>query len=233
MLDHERQHLQARDPILLQAAALVVVLMPWNVVAWWLVRRLRLAVELDCDARVLAAGSDLRAYGNLLLDVCARRVRSGVVLSPALFERTSSLTRRIMAMQPARSRFARVRFTLGAAAALAIVVLACDMPSPEVVAPDGKNQATKRLYGEIQTVVGAGPDAKGLVSAYFPTVARGEGGPVILFVVRSATGQIVLTESQPASELSAQILAAVVDEHELTSNGNELRFRLRKKRVGS
>ena len=35
------------------------------------------------------------------------------------------------------------------------------------------------------------------------------------------------------SELSAQILAAVVDEHELTSNGNEMRFRLRKKRVGS
>jgi hypothetical protein len=35
------------------------------------------------------------------------------------------------------------------------------------------------------------------------------------------------------SELSAQILAAVVDEHELTSEGDELRFRLRKKRIGS
>ena len=35
------------------------------------------------------------------------------------------------------------------------------------------------------------------------------------------------------SELSAQILAAVVDEHELTSDGDELRFRLRKKRNGS
>jgi anti-sigma regulatory factor (Ser/Thr protein kinase) len=35
------------------------------------------------------------------------------------------------------------------------------------------------------------------------------------------------------SELSAQILAAVVDEHELTSDGDELRFRLRKKRIGS
>ena len=202
MLDHERQHLHARDPILLHAAALMVALMPWNVAAWWLVRRLRLAVELDCDARVLAAGRDLRAYGTLLLDVCARRVRSGVVLSPALFERTSSLTRRIMAMQPVRPRFARVRFTLGAAAALAIVVLACDMPSPEVVAPDGKNQATRRLYGEIQTLVGPQLDARGLVSTYFPTVARGEGGPAVLFVVRTATGKIVLTESQPATELS-------------------------------
>ena len=38
--------------------------------------------------------------------------------------------------------------------------------------------------------------------------------------------------SQPVpSELSAQILAAVVDEHELTREGEELRFRLRKQRV--
>jgi hypothetical protein len=35
------------------------------------------------------------------------------------------------------------------------------------------------------------------------------------------------------SELSAQILAAVVDEHELSSDGNVLRFRLRKKRMAS
>lgn len=34
------------------------------------------------------------------------------------------------------------------------------------------------------------------------------------------------------SELSAQILAAVVDEHELSREGDELRFRLRKRRVG-
>jgi anti-sigma regulatory factor (Ser/Thr protein kinase) len=35
------------------------------------------------------------------------------------------------------------------------------------------------------------------------------------------------------SELSAQILASVVDEHELTRDGDQLRFRLRKRRVGS
>jgi len=34
------------------------------------------------------------------------------------------------------------------------------------------------------------------------------------------------------SELSAQILAAVVDEHELDRDGDELRFRLRKQRSG-
>ena len=201
MLEHERQHVRARDPLLLQGAALVGVLMPWNPVAWWLVRRLRLAIELDCDARVLAAGRDSRAYGNLLLDVCERRLRPGLLLAPALFERTSTLKTRILAMQPRRPRFVRTRAALGSAAALTLVVLACDMPSPEAVAPDGKNQATKRLYGEVQSVVGPAPDAKGLVSRYFPAVARGEGGPSILFVVKSATGAVVLTEAKPASEV--------------------------------
>ena len=201
MLEHERQHVRARDPLVLQLAALIGVLMPWNFVAWWLIRRLRLAVELDCDARVLAPGRDSRAYGNLLLDVCERRLHAGVLLAPALFERTSSLTRRIMAMHPHRPRFVGARITLGVAAALAVVALACDLPSPEVVAPDGTNQATKRLYGEVESVVGPAPDAKVLVSRYFPAVARGEGGPTILFIVKSATGGVVLTEAKPASEV--------------------------------
>src|SRR6185503_20157274 len=100
-----------------------------------------------------------------------------------------------------RPRFARARATLGFAAAAAVVVLACDMPSPEAVAPDGNNQATKRLYGDVQAAVGPGPDAKAIVSRYFPTVARGEGGPAILFVVKSANGDVVLTETKPASEV--------------------------------
>ena len=41
------------------------------------------------------------------------------------------------------------------------------------------------------------------------------------------------TPNPVPSELSAQILAAVVDEHELLRDGDELRFRLRKRRVAS
>jgi len=106
-----------------------------------------------------------------------------------------------MAMHPHRPRFVGARITLGVAAALDVVALACDMPSPEVVATDGTNQATKRLYGEVQSVVGPAPDAKVLVSRYFPAVARGEGGPTILFIVKSATDGVVLTEAKPASEV--------------------------------
>lgn len=46
------------------------------------------------------------------------------------------------------------------------------------------------------------------------------------------TGAFASASPSPApSELSAQILDAVVDEHELTRDGDQLRFRLRKQRV--
>ncbi|HYD10957.1 MAG TPA: hypothetical protein VEA78_12725 [Acidimicrobiales bacterium] len=48
---------------------------------------------------------------------------------------------------------------------------------------------------------------------------------------RGAFGASHAADAAP-SELSAQILAAVVDEHSLTREGDELRFWLRKQRVG-
>jgi beta-lactamase regulating signal transducer with metallopeptidase domain len=204
MLEHERQHVRANDPLVLHVAAMIALLMPWNIAAWWLNRRLRLAVELDCDARVLARGGDPAVYGTLLLDVCSRPRRPGALLSPALLERTSSLAKRILAMYPNRLRFARWRIALGATAALGLVIAACEMPSPEILAPTGKNEASQRLYGKIEAMKGPDGilDLRKTVARHFPAIARGEGGPSILFVVRSAAGEIVLTEVQPASDLA-------------------------------
>jgi hypothetical protein len=202
ILEHERQHVRSRDPLLLHLAALLTLLMPWNVVAWWITRRLRLAVELDCDARVLAAGHDAREYGTLLLDVCARRVRGGPLLAPALFERTSSLTRRILAMHPDRSQHRRTRVALGIVAALAAVIAACEMPSPEMLAPDGKDAAGARVYGNgVASANLETAELRALVAQHFPDVARGEGRSKILFFVRTADAKIVLSESQVADGL--------------------------------
>jgi beta-lactamase regulating signal transducer with metallopeptidase domain len=210
MIEHERQHVSARDPLMLHAAALVAMLMPWNVAIWWLNRRLRLAVELDCDARVLSCGHDAHTYGTLLLNVCSRRQRVGPVLAPALFERTSSLTKRVLAMSPQRPRFPRSRFTLGAMVAAGIIVLACEMPSPEMLAPDGKDVKTTRLLGKLEAIEkDVGPeDLKKLVAEKFAAVARGEGGPSILFVVKSSTGDIVMTERQSAENARTPVSSA-------------------------
>ena len=207
MIEHERQHVRAKDPLVLHAAAMVALFMPWNVAAWWLNRRLRLAVELDCDARVLGRGHDRRAYGTLLVDVCARRSGSGPLLAPALLERTSSLAKRIIAMQPHRARFPRTQIALASVVAAAVTIIACETPSPEALAPDGNDVRMKRLYGEVNRVVDArnaqagrtAGEIRKTITQYFPSVARGEGGPSILYLVRSADGKVVLTQSQAAA----------------------------------
>jgi beta-lactamase regulating signal transducer with metallopeptidase domain len=67
VLLHERAHLQARDPLLLITALLLTVLLPWNLPLWWQLRRLRFAIEVDCDRRVLRDGVDITSYGETLL----------------------------------------------------------------------------------------------------------------------------------------------------------------------
>ncbi len=103
MLAHEEEHVRARDPWLLAVAGLVLVAVPWNVAAWWLVRRLRLAVEMDCDARVLDRGRDVEAYGALLLVVGGRASRR-LVGAAALGEPASFLEQRIRSMTAAVPR---------------------------------------------------------------------------------------------------------------------------------
>lgn len=99
---HEREHIAAGDPWLVHAAAWALVVMPWNPAIWWMAARLRLAVELDCDARVVALApdpsSEVAKYGAVLLQVATRHERRMAVEAPAMFESTSSLSRRIAAM---------------------------------------------------------------------------------------------------------------------------------------
>jgi bla regulator protein BlaR1 len=72
VLAHEQSHIDAGDQRLLAAVALLLVAMPWNLPLWFQLRRLRRAIEVDCDARVLAAGHPLAEYGATLIDVGAR-----------------------------------------------------------------------------------------------------------------------------------------------------------------
>ncbi len=136
MLAHEASHLRARDPLLLLAGLAAAVLLPWSPAAWYQLRRLRLAVELDCDARVLAGTgappSAVRAYGALLLDVAHRSTaaRPLTALAPTLLATPSTLARRIHAMTTPRPRHAARRALPLAAGAALLVAAACELPRP-------------------------------------------------------------------------------------------------------
>src|SRR5262249_56789106 len=69
VLAHEAEHVRAGDALLLATASAAVILMPWNPALWYMLSRVRLAVELDCDARVLRGGVAAMAYGTLLIDL--------------------------------------------------------------------------------------------------------------------------------------------------------------------
>ena len=56
ILVHEKEHQAAKDPALLALGVFLAATTPWNPALWWMARRLHLAVEADCDARVLARG---------------------------------------------------------------------------------------------------------------------------------------------------------------------------------
>lgn len=96
---HEEEHLRAHDVHLRFLAALLLFAFPWNPALWVQYRRLGLAVELDCDRRVMDRWPRRRRlYGDLLL-----RVGTGGDVLPsmgvaALAEQPSLLERRIRAL---------------------------------------------------------------------------------------------------------------------------------------
>ncbi len=130
-LAHEREHLRARDHWLLAAGCASAALVPWHPATWWMLARLRVAVELDCDRRVLARGVDARSYGSMLIALAGRGpgLAAGAL---ALAGRGSQLERRLVAMTPLRSfrPFRRVRVAFLATLGAAAVVVACETRLP-------------------------------------------------------------------------------------------------------
>lgn len=128
VLRHEDEHRRSHDAGLLFVASLTLLLVPWNIALWWQLRRLCLAVEMDCDNRVVAGLGNPTAYGELLLKV-AQAASPGPRLQPALLGGMGSLERRLTALlAPTPLRHVQ-RFLLPAAAlGLFFVVLLTPHP---------------------------------------------------------------------------------------------------------
>lgn len=131
VLAHEQSHIEAHDPALLLGACVLTALTPLNPCAWYLLNRLRLAIELDCDARVLQAGVTPRHYGALLIDLSAAATPAPLFTGAAAFSHHAShLERRLRRMtdRPTTHTMAR-RFASLSIAALAMAA-ACGAELP-------------------------------------------------------------------------------------------------------
>lgn len=137
---HEQEHLRARDPRLLTLGLMWLILMPWHLPLWWAWRRLRLAIELDCDERVLRGMSSPRVYAQLLLFIGQqgrssqpRSVLQQLSLAVPLALQTQGhhLKRRISAMTT-RSRERPVQLAAVVAAVVLTGTLAFAIPAPRL-----------------------------------------------------------------------------------------------------
>jgi len=138
---HEDEHRRAHDARLLFAASLTLLLMPWNLALWWQLRRLHLAVEMDCDNRVVTGLGDANAYGALLLKI-AQATSRGPRLQPALLGGVGMLEHRLtVLLAPTPLRHVQ-RFLLPALA-LGLLFLVFSMPHP-VLGPASHAHLTQR-----------------------------------------------------------------------------------------
>ena len=188
VLRHEREHVAGGDPRLLFGAVTAATLVPWNPLAWFQLHRLRSAMELDCDHRVLRAHPDARRYGSLLLAVAQRADRTDLLVA-ALTESSSLLARRIAAMRQPMSSFRLTQTALLATSAILATIVACELQSPTQPNAASVQRAAPTVangpYFEFQVEKPVAP-APGGVAPRYPDLLRlagVEGEVLVQFIV--------------------------------------------------
>lgn len=196
VIAHEQSHLEANDVQLLLIALALVVCMPWNLPLWWQFRRLRRAIEVDCDARVLRRGHDVGRYGQTLVTVGERHARRIAVVA-AMTESKSFLEQRISTMLRKKAKFAQA-----SALALLLVGMVLTAGAAEVTPPNGD----KATHKEIAV------DEK-LLDGYVGKFKLTEG--MVLTITREGTHLVAqLTNQNPApifAESKTSFFSKIVD----------------------
>ena len=210
---HEAEHRQAHDPLLAAVALILVAAFPWNAALWWQLRRLRLAIEIDCDRRVVSRhGHDPHAYGMLLLATRERAYRVTPAPAMAMAAMRSGLGRRIEALVGGNPRSA-VWSLSAVAAAVVLAAGIVSVPAPrlsmvrgavvDTSAATAVASSTTRSGGGAVVVV-RGPSIRVLLPPTERTGGRrdGRGSSASTierrWITRSAASNRVLVQSRTA-----------------------------------
>ena len=171
ILAHEEEHLGAGDAVLGFGMAVLLIAFPWNPMLWLHYRRLCLAIELDCDQRVMERLPHRRwLYGDLLFRVGARLgSRPGLALA-AFAERRSFLETRLRKLLGRAPEVGMAQVAFLAFAAVMVIGLAVWVPGitremrapeveavPEVVTSEAESEAIQdsvRVISETIIVTG-------------------------------------------------------------------------------
>lgn len=197
---HEQAHLMARDPLLLIAGVGLAALQPWNPFAWLMLSRLRLAIELDCDRRLLREGTSPRAYGDLLiaLATAASPAIRPATLYPVFSIHRSHLAQRIIAMTERPVQSISARRVAATIVASVVAIAACESRLPTDTELAAKDAATMervvpdhpRGQREMKTVLDGGP------AGALQGVEARKGAVTEAFVIKSDSGSVAMRRPQ-------------------------------------
>jgi bla regulator protein BlaR1 len=152
VIAHERSHLDAHDPHVLTLALCLLVIMPWNLPLWWQVGRLRRAIEVDCDSRVISGGLDVASYAETLIAVGERRAEY-IGVAAGMSESRAFLEERIKIMLSERKSWPWLAATLGGVT-LAMLAAAADISPPETNGATHSHQWIELSAAQLDKYVG-------------------------------------------------------------------------------
>jgi hypothetical protein len=210
----------------------LVVIAPWNLPLWWQLRRLRFAIEVDCDARVLGRGAEARAYGEVLLAIGERRTFTPVG-AIALTEPASQLLRRIRIMTAQLPK--RGKWAVAAAIVLSVACLAvaAECQAPVLRATSITGEAAPGVLRK-PPLVGEDPrlaDVRNLVRGTYPELfnASAKPGPVLVTLLMNQDWTLYKSfkediEPRPWIPNSLQAFEAMGVDYEHRGAGVKLRM---------
>jgi hypothetical protein len=215
IMAHELEHIAARDQAVIVATHIVTVLLPWNLPLWWFARRLRAAVEVDCDARVLRRGVDAEHYTDVLLQV-SQRQSSSPYAAATLIEPVTQLERRVRIMLTRRRSMSLRQAATATALAVAIAACATRVEAPVIVASEPAAAIVEPQAATAEPTERASPHPKFLVGSPGEAV-RMVMGPNDEVTVQSAS--VIVSDADPAhTQVTADRITETPDSLVLEGN---------------
>ena len=141
VIAHEQSHLDARDPQMLTIALCLLVVMPWNLPLWWQFHRLRRAIEVDCDARVLRSGRDVAEYCETLIQV-GQNQSSYIGTVAAMSESGSFLEQRIKIMLLKPGKWARLSALAMIGVSVGVAAFAAQVTPPDTAEASAEHEVS-------------------------------------------------------------------------------------------
>jgi len=208
---HEREHLVARDPQVLTTVTLLFALFPWNAPLAWMLRRLRFAMEVDCDSRVVRGGADPASYGEALLYVSQRQVSAPVTSIP-LIQQPSQLERRINIMFASPRKYSAV-----IAGASLVLAASCLLAATNIEPPaNAPLSATLKPPPGGEQMMRLGASFEQYIGRRYPGLfeTKVDGTAVVIMLVNgdmsvARSAQIIVAEPMEKIAVDASMFSAI------------------------